>query len=289
MGKFYSHLEHKERTLIYWWLKDKISIREMARRLRRSHSTISREIKRNLWFSNPDYFPRGAQKLYQWRLAARAKRYRLKSPAIRKYVTEKLKSGWSPELISGRMRYLQSSNYVCPESIYQFIDKKEPELYVFLARAHKKRKTKRPYRAKQSRIAGRVSIKDRPNSVNLRQNFGHWESDSVVSSCRKAALNVLVERKSRLTHITLLTSKTAKQNHQAIVKRLKKHNNEAVTSITYDNGSENTLHKETNHRLQTQSYFCEPYHSWEKRQCRTSKWSHTSLHSQRHRFFRNFT
>jgi len=35
-------------------------------------------------------------------------------------------------------------------------------------------------------------------------------------------------------------------------------------SITYDNGSENTEHEMVNHALGTSSYFCNPYHSWEK-------------------------
>ena len=39
---------------------------------------------------------------------------------------------------------------------------------------------------------------------------------------------------------------------------------ELVKSITYDNGSENVLHQEINDRLGIQSFFCEPYHSWEK-------------------------
>jgi len=107
-------------------------------------------------------------------------------------------------------------------------------------------------------------VNTRPTNANERIRFGHWESDSIVSSCRKLGINVLVERKTRLTHISLMADKTAKTNHQIIVNRLKKHNSKALRSITYDNGSENTLHEKTNRVLKTKSYFCEPYHSWEK-------------------------
>jgi len=264
MGQCYSHLNHSERTLIYWWRKNNLSIREIGRRLKRDHSTISRELQRNLWFRNPDYFPRGAQQLYEWRLKRRARRYRLKSPHLRRYVIGRLNMGWTPEIIAGRLKYLGSSGYICHESIYQFIYKEAPELRQCLPRAHQHRRTKRPYRTKPSRINNRVSVHFRPTSANERKRFGHWESDSMVSGCRRSGINVLAERKTRLAHISLLEDRSAKTTHKHIVNRLKKYSTQAVRSITYDNGSENTLHEETNRSLNTESYFCEPYHSWEK-------------------------
>ena len=61
-----------------------------------------------------------------------------------------------------------------------------------------------------------------------------------------------------------MSDKTANTNHKLIVKRLKNYDSRVIRSITYDNGSENTLHEQTNQALKTKSYFCEPYHSWEK-------------------------
>ena len=72
MCKNYSHFAHKERTLIYWWRKEQLTLREMARRLRRSHTSISRELKRNRW-CRKEYFPRGAQLLAGYRLQVRAR------------------------------------------------------------------------------------------------------------------------------------------------------------------------------------------------------------------------
>lgn len=133
-----------------------------------------------------------------------------------------------------------------------------------MARKHTHRRTKLPYRSKPERIKNRVSLALRPPEANDRCEVGHWESDSVVGADRKRALNVLVERKTRLTHITLLTAKTAEATQKAIVKRLKNYPNEMKQSITYDNGTENTLHTLINKKLATKSFFCEPYHSWEK-------------------------
>ncbi len=263
MTKPYNHLEPKERTLIYWWLKEGLSLREIGRRLKRSHTTISRELRRNQWFTN-GWFPRGAQVLYQRRLAHRASRYRLKNKSIRQYVHQKLSIGWTPELISGRLKQTNSKQYICHESIYQYIYKLKRELIPFLPRKHTHRRVKHPYRSKPERIKNRVSVALRPPEATDRRQIGHWESDSVVGGDRKRALNVLVDRKTRLTHISLLSAKTAEETKKAIVKRLKNYPSEMKQSITYDNGTENTLHTLINKKLSTESFFCEPYHSWEK-------------------------
>lgn len=157
MGQYYSHLSVSERTLIYWWLKDKISIREMARRLKRDHSSISRELRRNKWFNNPNYFPRGAQQLYHWRLQQRATRYRLKKPSLRNYVIHRLQCGWTPEIIAGRLKHAGNGLSICHKAIYQFIYKEAPELRVCLPRAHLHRRTKQPYRTKPCRIKNQFS------------------------------------------------------------------------------------------------------------------------------------
>ncbi|KZN52321.1 hypothetical protein N474_23045 [Pseudoalteromonas luteoviolacea CPMOR-2] len=100
--------------------------------------------------------------------------------------------------------------------------------------------------------------------INDRSELGHWESDSVVSKHKKSALNVIVERATRLVHISKLGVKTALVTSNALIKRLSLHPPEFVQSITYDNGSENTRHIKTNEKLKCESYFCQPYHSWEK-------------------------
>jgi len=86
----------------------------------------------------------------------------------------------------------------------------------------------------------------------------------VVGADRKSGLNVIVERCSRLVNISLIENKTALTTKQCIITRLSNHPTELVKSITYDNGTENVLHQAINDKLDTCSYFCEPYHSWEK-------------------------
>jgi IS30 family transposase len=263
MEQSYKHFDHQERTLIYWWRKEHLSLREMAQRLRRSHTSISRELRRNLWCGQ-QYFPRGAQLIAEGRLHQRAKRDRLKSKAVREYVHQKIPLGWTPELIAGRLKQQNQLPAVCHEAIYQYIYVVAPELIRLLPRHHHKRKPKWPYRKTPERIKNRTSLACRPQAATARQECGHWEADMIVAGDRKHGLNVLVDRKSRLTHISFLANKTAVITKQVMCRRLKAYPNLLKQSITYDNGSENTLHEELNEALGTTSFFCAPYHSWEK-------------------------
>ncbi len=94
--------------------------------------------------------------------------------------------------------------------------------------------------------------------------MGHCKSDSVESKCRKKILNVLIERTTRLVHICKLSSKKYIDTKNAIIKRLSVHPGQAVKPITYDNSPENAKHLSINETLNCDSYFCQPYHSWEK-------------------------
>ena len=273
MGKHYSHLSDWERKRMFVWFHyDKKSIREIGRLLERSHTTISRELKRNISNSKrafprhyvDTWYPNPANIYYKSRIRNRGRRLRLKTNEIRNYVIDKIKTGWSPEIISGRLRNHCELGYVCHESIYQFIYHEAPELITFLPRHHKKRRQKHPYRKPTPAIKQKTSILEREESINSRSEYGHWESDSIESKDRKVAINVLVERKTRLTHITKLYSKTSEVTKNAIVKRLSIYNKQFIQSITYDNGPENAKHYIVNQLLKTKSYFCQPYHSWEK-------------------------
>ncbi len=147
-----------------------------------------------------------------------------------------------PISYSGRLKQVDPDNYVCHEPIYQFIYHQSPDLIQFLPRHHVKRRKKYPFRKPKERIKNRVSIEMRPAFANSRKVCGHWESDTVEGSNRKQSLNVLVDRSSRLTHITLLANKTAVETKNAIIRRLKRYPNCLKSTLTYDNGSENAAH-----------------------------------------------
>ncbi len=266
MGVAYSHLSLWERQRLFvWYHYEKKSQREIGRLLGRSHTTISRELKRNISTNYvPTWYPHSAQSAYKARIRERGQRPRLKNHKTRSFVTDKLKIGWAPEIIAGRSKIEEEVNSVCHESIYQFIYKEANGLIEYLPRHHKKRRKKYPTRKQKTNIEEKTSILDRPEIINDREEFGHWESDSIVSPKQKPGCNVLVERSTHITKIAKLSAKTAQVTTNAIIKNLKEFPSQFVNSITYDNGSENTKHNQTNKALECDSYFCQPYHSWEK-------------------------
>jgi IS30 family transposase len=77
-------------------------------------------------------------------------------------------------------------------------------------------------------------------------------------------LKVSVERKGRFTKILKVPNKTSKESNKALLNMFSQMPKSCVKSITYDNGTENSGHIDINNILGTNSYFCQPYHSWEK-------------------------
>lgn len=134
-----------------------------------------------------------------------------------------------------------------------------------LRRAHRKRKHKGVGRKeRKTKIPNRVSIDQRPASVEARIEAGHWESDSLVSRKSLAALNSLVERKTRLIKLTKLTRKTAAATREAVVKRLTDLPRNARRTLTMDNGTENAEHQKITASIGIDCYFAHPYSSWER-------------------------
>jgi IS30 family transposase len=129
-------------------------------------------------------------------------------------VHEKLFAGWAPEQISGWLPLEHLGLSISAEAIYQYIyDAKtedREELIACLRRSYKKRKQRTVGRKqKKTKIPNRVSIEDRPQSVESRRTYGHWEGDSMISRKSTSALNSLTERKSSLILITRMKRKGA--------------------------------------------------------------------------------
>lgn len=262
----YTHLSEDERDLLAVLKGEGLGLREIAGRLKRDPGTVSRELKRNAPPVRTGYYlPHKAHERAIKRNLKNHKRERLKNPRIRAYVRKRLKASWSPELIAGRWTHLHPDQSISHEAVYQWIYAEERDLIPYLLRARKQRQ-RRGYSRKhqKSHIPNRIGITERPKEVESRKKIGHWEADTAVSRQSKAVLQVACERKTRYTRISKLKDKTAASMHKALVRRLSCTSTLARISITYDNGTENTDHELTNRILGTRSYFCEPYHSWEK-------------------------
>src|SRR3990170_4925426 len=203
MGKHYQHLTLSERDMITTLLAEHKPVREIARTLGRDPGTISRELARNASPEYRLYLSHRAQGRAQQRRKAASRRPRLKDPVIREYVRAKLALGWSPEQIAGRLRLDHAGWAISHEAIYQYLyhpqTEGRPALIRCLRRAHRRRQPRGVgRRERKTKIPNRIPIDLRPASVESRRIFGHWEGDSLISRKSRAALNSLVERKSRL-------------------------------------------------------------------------------------------
>jgi transposase, IS30 family len=269
MPKTYTHLSPAERDEIAIYSAQGVSLNDIAMQLNRSTSTISRELKRNKSPIYNSYLSHLAQQRASERKSNAHQRQRLKNTSIRFYVVRKLKLGWSPEQIAGRISIDHPKLQISHEAIYQYLYdsnvRQDEDLVPYLARAHKRRQLKgHRHTHKSLHIPHRISINDRPKYILKRKQFGHWETDSVISRQSTAALNVTVERKSRFTKITKMQRKSAHQTRCALTRLLSRLPKHARHTITYDNGSENVDHHHVNDVLGTRSFFCNPFHSWEK-------------------------
>lgn len=266
MPKTYRQLNPNERDILAVLKSKGKSLRKIASILKRSPSTLSRELKRNAPPIYTGYYlSHKAQGRAERRKRESHQRQRLKNDFIRQYVEKRLSLGWSPELIAGRLGIDHPNFSISHEAIYQWVYQDAPHLILSLVRARRKRKHRGYSRKhKKSHIPERISIKKRPQTVLKRLHIGHWETDTI--SCRKSyqAIQVTVERKARYTKMAKLKTKSARAMSIALTRRLSRYPKELRLSITYDNGPENAEHTRTNKILGTSSYFCEPFHSYER-------------------------
>jgi IS30 family transposase len=262
----YKQLTIEEREEIAIGLERGDTLSSIAGNLGRHRSTVSRELNRNLpSIRRVCYRANCAQKRSDVRNKASRSRERLKTAQIRQYVEDKLRAAWTPEQIAGRLPKDEpafSTNY---ESIYQWIYIQRRDLIAFLPRSHRKRRKRGSAKNKKCvRVPNRVMIDQRPSKIDARTEPGHWEADTAVSRQSKAAIAVVYERTSRYCKLTRMASKSAENMQSAVIGSLKTVPPKIRKSITYDNGTENAYHEAINETLKTTSYFCRPYHSWEK-------------------------
>ncbi len=269
MSKTYVHLTEAEREFIASMRWEGKGPSEIARALDRDKGTISRELIRNASSEYHCYTPCQAQRRYdQRKLTARHGRPLLKSKEVQQFVRRKLKISWSPEIIAGRLKE-ETGQSISPEAIYQFIyhrDTPDRELLISqLCRAHRKRRIKgKGRKVRKTKIPNRVSIDARSKSVEQRKQFGHWESDTLVSRKSKSALHSIIERKTRMLRLSKLDRKTAAETNKAVARALKKLPAEAKRTLTMDNGTENAKHEELTATIGIKCYFAHPYAAWQR-------------------------
>jgi len=256
----------EERDRIACWHAAGVPNKEISRRLQRAVSSIGRELKRNE--HRGEYTALVAQQISQRRNKLSRKRNALKDPEIYGYVVEKLRAGWSPEQIAGRLKKEHQKTVLCHETIYRYIyltpDGKKQQLYDYLPRHRHRRRQKYGRSVHHPQIPERVSIHDRPDDVNNKKEFGHWELDAVEGKGHKEAIATFLERVSRYYQAVKIPNLDAEYAVKAHLSVLGMYPEFARQTTTFDNGKENTNHTKLWQYYGILTYFCDPYCSWQK-------------------------
>lgn len=236
--------------------------KDIAKIVQKDYTTICREIKRN---GSPNgYIAKYAQARHEHRRKRCRKRRKLDNTQTRNYVYSKLMQGWSPEQISGRMKYEGREDCVCHETIYSFIYNNkvavEEQWREYLRYGRKKRRKQSGRSVHRSKIPNRTSIRERPKVVERREEYGHWEADSVIYP-NKYAIHTMNELKTGFVAFRKLERKTAGLTGMAMVNIIEEY---TARTVTVDNGSEFSLHEEVTKATGVQVFFCDPYSSWQR-------------------------
>jgi len=252
----YKHLSREERYQIYSLVKAKQTISEIARLLGRHRSTISRELSRG----------RGQRGYRAEQACNKAKKRSLGSrnakrvpPSVWPLATLYLTVEWSPEQIADKLP-------ISHETVYQHVyaDKAAGgKLHQGLRSQKPRRKRHLCGRDRRGQIAHRRPITERPAHIQGRKQVGHWEGDTVIGAGHSQAVVTLVERKSGYAKLKKVTHQTAELVSQAIEEALKPIS-ARVKTLTVDNGKEFAYHQRVDAALNIQTFFADPYCSWQR-------------------------
>ena len=256
----YKHFTLVERLCLEEELNKETSITKIAKKLKRSRSTIYREMKRNL-VTRECYIAVGAQLTYE--------RKRLKCKRHSRLVegSEEMdrihhclaKKRWSPEIISNFERERHRKK-IGTSTIYRAI--KAGKFEGLTEENCLRRGGKRKYcRGGGKTIQPLHTIHERPAIIEQRARLGDWEGDTVLGGVGRGCLLTLVDRKSRYLIAAVMKSKGAKETKMHITQRL---SNVKVYSLTLDNGSEFAMFKEIEARLDAPVYFADTHSPWQR-------------------------
>ena len=245
-------------------------IRQIAQRLRRAPSTVSREIKRN-----------GGRQVYRanwadrraWERALRPKPCRLAlHRRLRWRVAQKLSLQWSPEQISGWLKRQLPADHgmqISHETIYRslFIQTRgvlKKQLMAHLRTARQMRQAKGgTTKSGLGQIVDTVSIRERPAEAEDRAVPGHWEGD-LLTGTNNSHIATLVERRTRFVMLLKIPSRDTATVVGALTKHVRKLPQQLRRSLTWDRGKEMADHKSFTVATNVQVYFCDPHSPWQR-------------------------
>ena len=287
--KKWEPFELEDRLRIESWLRVGTSKIEIAEMLGKHKSSVYREIKRGQyehrnsdWTTEMRYSANIAQQKYEAGKENRGVDMKIGNDyALADYIEKRIvEDKYSPEAVAAELNRPENQGKfktkVCTRTIYNYIDK--GVFYQLTNKdlpVKKNKEEKREYHRVQKRAQAGESISKRPEEIDDRGTFGHWEMDSVVGPQGKSrcALIVLTERKTREEIVYKApdhTSASVVDILNDLEKRWGMNFSKVFRTITVDNGSEfaNCEGMEASvygeGKKRTKIYYCHPYSSWER-------------------------
>lgn len=267
-------LSIEERERILYYLSQKKSSREIGLLLQRSHTTISREIKRNT--RDGEYSPSCAEHKMMSRRQHCGRKNKIDNNIdLFEEVFQRIFTKWSPEQISSYLKDKYHGNLqmqISHESIYQYIYAKakgelKKHLLKYLRQKGRKNKNRKLSHEKRGQIPDAIPIHQRPEEVKNRQVPGHWEGDLIMGKDHKTALGVLVERTTRYLFMVPLKGKKAEDVRDAFAHQFLEVPQHLKMTLTYDRGKEMMQHKQFSEDTGIDVYFADPHSPWQRGTC----------------------
>lgn len=256
MSTSYTHFTTEERESLLRFQAEGLKQIEIARRLKRARSSISRELKRNAGPSG-QYSAFHAEEMYHQRRKKCVRKKLLNDPKRKEAVKEKLEEYWSPEQIAGRLKVTNSPLQVSYSTIYRAIHSGLLKISKKCLR-RKGRKISPHDEETRGRLHGHKTIHDRPRAADTRSQFGHWEGDTLQGARGKGAAATFVDRRSGFLVGCLLPDRKAKTLSQAQCAAFAAFPPSLLRSFTVDNGNEFFDYQTVEQRLATKEFFADP-------------------------------
>jgi IS30 family transposase len=254
-----------------------LSIRQIAGRMGRAPSAISRELRRNAAGSR-GYRPFEAHRRATARRARNHRRRIETNGELRQLVAEFLAQRWSPQQISRHLRLrfaAEPGMWLCHESIYQAVY--QPGSVLLrpspLAPHHRSPlRTGRDHRRAHQHTERRrprfeqpmLTIHQRPFQPGDRSQAGHWEGDLIIGKDQGSAIGTLVERQTRMIRLLHLRQRDGDTLHDALKARMAGLPAALLRSITWDQGTEMARHLTITRSLGAPVYFCDSRSPWQR-------------------------
>jgi len=258
------HLTLGEREVIAHMHRTGKPQAQIAARLGRRKSTISRELRRNR--SRNGYWAVAAQRKAERRRSERPWTAKMQRPEVRRYVAERLRQRWSPDQIAGRSRSDFPHNrrrQISPPTIYAWIHAEQARGRHW-QRHLRRLGRKRPAREKRGRLPASVSIEGRPAVVDRRTRYGDWEGDTIVGANRRGGAVTLVERRSGFLLLGGVPNLQAATVRQAAAQQYATTPPGLRKTLTLDNGKEFAEHQGLEAEANLKIYFAKPYCAWQR-------------------------